>query len=268
VDPPHLEVNRNKTVDYAAPLSAEEIAKRRHRRRVGGKWAQMGRLQKDFLVSRGLLPHHRLLDVGCGPLRGGIHYVAYLEPGHYYGIEINETLLDVGYTRELPAPLRERLPRDHLRATDRFDCDFGVFFDYAIAQSVFTHVSLNHIRLCLYRVGRRLAPDGRFYATYFEAPLWHQLDRSQNGGRRWTERNAFFYYRRDLRWAAHSAGMEVRFLGDWGHPGGQRMAEFRRSRLRGRTRQLMADASVRLSPRLKRAVKRRLRRRRPQDIAQ
>ena len=64
----------------------------------------------------------------------------------------------------------EGTPRDHLRATDRFDCDFGVKFDYAIAQSVFTHVSLNHIRLCLYRVARQMQPEGRIFATFFEAP--------------------------------------------------------------------------------------------------
>lgn len=254
---PHPDEYRHKTIDYAAPLSEKRIAKGRHRRRVGRQsWQQMGRLQRDFLVGRGLLPGHRLLDVGCGPLRGGIHYVEYLDPGHYYGIEINQTLLDVGYKRELPDRLRERLPRDHLRVTERFDCDFGVNFDYAIAQSVFTHVSLNQIRLCLYRVGGKLARGGRFYATYFEAPPWHPLDRSHNNaGRRWTERNAFFYYRRDLRWAAHSVGMEVRFLGKWGHPGGQRMAEFRRSSWRGRARRLATEAAGRLSPRLKRAAK-------------
>jgi hypothetical protein len=33
----------------------------------------------------------------------------------------------------------------NLVANERFNTDFGVTFDIAIAQSVFTHVSLNHI---------------------------------------------------------------------------------------------------------------------------
>jgi hypothetical protein len=48
--------------------------------------------------------------------------------------------------------------------------NFGVESDYAIANSVFTHISLNDIRLCLYRFTQQLAPGGRFIATFFEAP--------------------------------------------------------------------------------------------------
>jgi SAM-dependent methyltransferase len=256
MDRSHTDENRNKEIDYAAPLSDEEIATRKHRKRVGGQWAVMGPLQREFMIARGLQPHHRLLDVGCGALRAGSHFVDYLEPGHYYGIDINESLIDAGYTRELPERLRERLSRDHLRVTDRFDCDFGVQFDYAIANSVFTHVSLNHVRLCLYRVGRQLAPRGRFYASYFHAPLGHPLDESRNDGRRWTERNAFFYYGGDLVWAARNADLRVQFIGAWGHPGGQRMAEFTHSRRLAQKRALTESARRILSPRLKRPLRR------------
>lgn len=78
--------------------------------------------------------------------------VDYLQPGNYYGIDINHSVLQAGYDRELDDDQRARLPAENLRATDRFDIDFGVQFDMGIAQSVFTHMSLNHIRLCLYRV--------------------------------------------------------------------------------------------------------------------
>jgi SAM-dependent methyltransferase len=221
---------RNRTFDYARPLSSDEIAAGHHRRWVGGKWTVMGPMQRDFLIAQGLMPGHRLLDVGCGALRAGIHFVEYLQPGHYYGIDINQTLLDVGYEQELPARLRERLPRDHLRATDRFGCDFGVAFDYAIAQSVFTHVSLNHIRLCLYRVAQQMGPGGRFFATFFEAPPRHPLDAPLGKSGKWTEQNPFFYYRRDLEWAARCADLELHYIGKWGHPAGQRMVEFRHSK--------------------------------------
>ncbi|MGH8868829.1 MAG: class I SAM-dependent methyltransferase [Actinomycetes bacterium] len=196
----------------------------------GSLWETVGRLQLDFLVGHGLRPHHRLLDVGCGTLRGGVRVAEYLEPGHYHGIEVNPSLLDTGYQRELTPHARERLPRENLRATDRFDCDFGVPFDYAIAPSLFSHIPLNHIRLCLYRVAHVMAPGGRFFATFSEAPKDFPLDDVQPGARgAWTERNPFFYYRGDLAWAASFSPWKASYVGDWGHPRGLKMVEFRRT---------------------------------------
>src|ERR1700678_1283527 len=42
-----------------------------HREYVGGLWEVIGKLQFDFLISRGLKPEHVFLDIACGPLRGG-----------------------------------------------------------------------------------------------------------------------------------------------------------------------------------------------------
>ena len=50
-----------------------------HREAVGGLWDEMGRLQFDFLVAQGLQPHHKMLDIGCGSMRGGRHFVNHLE---------------------------------------------------------------------------------------------------------------------------------------------------------------------------------------------
>jgi SAM-dependent methyltransferase len=219
---------RGRDIDYAKPLPKAAVRKGRHRKRVGGRWDELGALQLEFMVAQGLQPEHRLLDVGCGALRAGIRFVDYLQPSGYYGIDINETLLDAGFEHELPHHLRSKLPRDHLRATDRFDCDFGVQFDFAIAQSVFTHMSLNQIRLCLFRLADVMPPGGRLLASYFEAPRSHPLDQPRARGRLWTERNAFFYYRDDLRFAAQRAPWELRYIGAWGHPRHQRMMEFRR----------------------------------------
>ena len=67
-----------------------------HRAYVGGLWDEMGRLQFDFLARRGLRPAHYPLDVGCGSLRGGVHFIAYLEEGHYLGLEKEPALLEGG----------------------------------------------------------------------------------------------------------------------------------------------------------------------------
>jgi SAM-dependent methyltransferase len=200
-----------------------------HRKFVGGMWDELGAKQLEFVREQGLRPDQKFLDVGCGALRAGRLIAAYLDPGNYYGIDINHDLLTIGYERELDDETRARLPEANLRATDRFDADFGVRFDMAIAQSVFTHLGLNWIRLCLYRVAASMAPGGRFYATFFEESEDFPVDgisASKNG--RFTERNRYWYYPSDLEWAAERTPFQFRYIGRWQHPKGQRMVEYTR----------------------------------------
>lgn len=208
----------------------KEVAHGAHRQFVGGHWDALGRHQLEFLTRRGLSASDRFLDVGCGALRAGRLLIDTLEPGHYYGVDANLSLLQAGYDVELSDAQRARLPTANLRANDRFDVDFGVRFDMAIAQSVFTHLSLNHLRLCLVRVGRVMRPGGRLFVTFFEQPAATPLDdivvRHQGGRPFLSEQNVYWYYRKDLAWAASFGPWRFRYIGDWGHPVGQMMAEY------------------------------------------
>jgi hypothetical protein len=76
-----------------------------------------------------------------------------------------------------------------------------------------------------------MAPGGVFFATFNERPSSFPLDRiDQKAGRKpfLTERNLFWYYRSDLAWAATIAPWTFQYIGDWGHPMGQRMVAFTR----------------------------------------
>ncbi len=155
---------------YDRPLTEAEIEKGWHRELVGGLWDEMGRLQRDFLVGEGLMPNMRLLDVGCGCLRAGIHLVPYLLDGNYYGLDINESLIRAGLEIELPrAGLAGCLSPGNLLVNGRFEAfRFGVLFDMAVAQSLFTHLPGERIRDCLSQLWRCLRPGARLYATFFE----------------------------------------------------------------------------------------------------
>jgi SAM-dependent methyltransferase len=216
---------------YGAELSDAEIAAGKHREQVGGLWEQLGRLQFDFLVRDGLTPDARLLDVGCGCLRGGVHFVRYLRPGHYYGLDVNASLLRAGFEWELPqAGLAGRLPRENLLADGRFEAwRFGVLFDAALAQSLFTHLPAQAVHACLREVARCLRPGGRFYATFFEAPEGEatpELRHSPGDIVSFHDRDPYHYRPSELRALADGRQWDAQYVGEWGHPRAQRLLRF------------------------------------------
>ena len=214
---------------YDRVLNADEIAEGDHRRMIGGMWGTLGPLQLQHLVADGLAPNMRLVDIGCGSLRGGVHFVDYLDAGNYFGLDLNASLLQAGYDVELAAlGLQHKLPREQLVADDSFALSrFGVEFDVALAHSVFTHLPLNHIRRCLAEAAAVLRPGGRFYATFFERPSGHPLlepyTHQPGGITTHLERNPYHYQPDELRWCARDLPFTVRSFGQWGHPRAQRM---------------------------------------------
>jgi SAM-dependent methyltransferase len=221
--------------NYAKQLTDDQIQAGIHRKRVGSHWREVGKLQFEFLVSQGLQPEHRLLDVGCGALRGGIHFIRYLEPGHYFGIDLNHSLLKAGIDHEVPrAGLTDRMPPTNLRQTDTFACDdFGVTFDFMLSVSVFSHLPLNHLRLCLHQLAKVTEPGARYFTTYFEAPddlpLDERLRRPDQKGWTYSHRDPFHYTRADVEWVAGVGPWTFVHVGDWSHRRGQKMAQFIRT---------------------------------------
>lgn len=216
--------------DYTRDLSAEEVARGKHREWVGGRYdTEYGKTQVDFLQAHGLRPEHTVIDMGCGSFRGGRYTIDYLDPNNYYGVDANQSVMQAGYDHELTDEQRAKVPTENLRANERFDADFGVKFDYGIAQSVFTHVSLNHVRLCLYRLAKVMEPGAKFYATFFEQRPNTDLDfirSTARGKQKFSEQNVFWYYRRDMKWAASFSPWKMNYIGDWGQPAGQKMIEY------------------------------------------
>ena len=212
---------------YGRQLTEEEIRTNWHRQYVGGAWEEIGQLQFDFLCRRGLQPQHFLLDVGCGALRGGIHFARYLEESHYYGIDINASLLDAGRRELRAAGLESKRPQ--LAVSKRFEfSQFGRKFDYALAQSVFTHLPLNHIVRCLIEMHEAIAPEGTFYATFLQAPApGHLAEISHPGGAvSHYDEDAYHQSWEEIQWLAGIARLRVRLIGDWQHPRNQRMLAF------------------------------------------
>lgn len=143
---------------------------RHYRAYVGppGDYDLIGGLQFTLLFQAGLRETHRLLDLGCGSLRGGRLFIPYLRPGHYYGVEPNEWLVREGIANELGGDVLS-VKRPTFSAIDDFSLgSLGVKFDFVMAHSIVTHtfpdlavVAFSGIRDCL-------DEDGLLLATFRE----------------------------------------------------------------------------------------------------
>ena len=218
---------------YDAEAIAAGVRDGQHREIIGGLWDQMGRHQLDFLVARGLQPDSRLLDIGCGSLRLGVLAIAYLQSGRYFGTDINANLIEAGRTLELDEALRAKAPASNFAANEDFTFDFlPEAMDFAIAQSVFTHLPLNHLRRCLDRLAPHMRPGGLFFATHFlcppDAELFAPLSHPGGDIVTYDYRDPYHYRGDDMAWAMDPAVWSLEEVGDWNHPRGQKMALYRR----------------------------------------
>lgn len=217
---------------------------------VGGHWDLMGELQFSQMLAHGLTPDHKLLDIGCGALRGGVHFVKYLEPAHYFGTDLNRSLLDAGYDKELGAlDLQGRLPRQNLHTTSEFDfAKFDETFDRAIAFSLFTHLPLDVIRTCLERLADVMRPGGVFYATFFEAPenqpTFLSINHAPGEVTTYAGRDPYHQRYRDYLHMTEDLPWDVGYIGEFEHPRGQRMISFTRQGDAEQTEQSVRGLSV------------------------
>lgn len=158
---------------------AERLAEKRF---IGGAkydFERVGRAGFEVLLTEGLRPSSRVLDVGCGALRLGYWLLRFLDPGCYFGIEPNREMLELGL-RELVEPEVVERAGAHFDSGDQFDFSvFGERFDFVVARSIWTHASKTQIDTMLDSFAATCAPRGVLLASYYPAGATFKL------GHRW-----------------------------------------------------------------------------------
>ncbi len=195
-----------------------------HRGFVGGDgpmWDAIGELQFEFLKSQGLAPRHRFVDVACGSLRGGVHFIRYLDPGCYTGVDKHIELIIYGVAQELGLDgYRAKQPRFLVADDFAFSRTEGGF-EFGIAQSLFTHLTAADIFRCLVELAKASRPGCRFFATFFEAAARDNPPASHAHAR-------FAYTPDEMATLGNLAGWRPTYIGDWRHPRGQMLMEYLR----------------------------------------
>jgi SAM-dependent methyltransferase len=165
----------------------------------------------NLLTTLGLRQHHSLLDIGCGSLRIGRLLIPYLNRGKYFGVEPNEWLVDEGIRRELGETLVQ-IKRPTFFFSDSPDtiAQSKISFNFALAQSIFSHCGLDLIQAWLSAISRSLAQDGALFATF----LIGEEDSAQAG---WIYPKCVNYRPATLKRAAEEVNLRFEIL-DWKHP--------------------------------------------------
>lgn len=180
------------------------------REAVGGLWDQMGRFQLELMIKCGLKPEHRLLDFGCGSLRGGLRFVNYLDSGNYWGVDMSSQLLGAGKKFLRQQRLTGKRPNLLLVDGTEFGVLDGLEFDFAIAFGVFTDVPRDLTAELFHRISSVLVPGGVFVGTYGRSDRYIS-DPTLPG----------FWYPADFfSQLGLEAGLDVELLGGLSHPKG------------------------------------------------
>lgn len=129
---------------------------------VGGDPGTMGPWQLNWLLSLGLHADSSLLDLGCGTLRGGLHFIRFLAPGRYHGADPHPELLALGAELVLRAGLTGNAPE--LLTLEALDAS-RARYDWILTQSVLNHLDEQGLIATVSRVARLLMPDGRWAST-------------------------------------------------------------------------------------------------------
>lgn len=209
-------------------MGSKQISKRGHRSYVGAKWDTVGPLQLEFMIKNGLKNYHKLFDIGCGSLRAGVHFIHYLDSGNYFGIDCELDLIKAGIKHELSEEVYyQKRPEFIISSKFQFS-KFSSSPDFAIAQSLFTHLTLRDIRKCLQQLKAVSNKKCLFFATFDEESVTPKAKKRQGlPNPPWSHSNLTFYYNfSDIVKCAKRTGWNVEYIGEWGHPSHQQMLRF------------------------------------------
>ncbi|XP_047069868.1 uncharacterized protein LOC124677979 [Lolium rigidum] len=161
---PDEEVTNHTALPCPGELLVEE-----HHSNYGEPWAG-GRDVFEFLANAStLMPKDQVLEIGCGTLRVGLHFIRFLETGRFHCLERDELSLMAALRYELPSQgLLYKRPVI-VRGEDMDFSKFGdtVMYDLIYASAVFLHIPDALVWTGLERLAGKLRPQrGRIFVSH------------------------------------------------------------------------------------------------------
>ncbi len=119
-----------------------------------------------MLKDRGLSETSSCLEIGCGPLRAGVHIIRYLNVGGYVGIDFNPSFVEAAHEQIRRKGLQEKAPEVYLSSNAFRFIETSRKFDYAIAFSVLNHCDEQTKKQFFQTVPFLLEADGKLLISH------------------------------------------------------------------------------------------------------
>lgn len=132
-----------------------------------GFWDQLQRYQLELLLANGLQPTHSLLDIGCGPLQGGVAFIRYLESSQYVGVDIDPVRGSAAHMQVARHGLSSKNPT--LLISSNFgDEELGARkFDFFWASQILYYFDNEKLASLLAFIRKRLNRNGKFLGDIY-----------------------------------------------------------------------------------------------------
>lgn len=213
-----------KRVNYALGRRFVPSVRRMHRLEslVGpiGYWELLQEYQFTFLKNMGLRPNHTLLDIGCGPLQGGIKLIEYLDANHYFGVDLCHEPIVEAYRQVAHFKLVHKNPT--LVVSNSFGKDelANRTFNFFWMSQLLYHLPLKSVDKILQHIRTQMTPTSACYGDIIDYDI--KLDENAH----WREFKFHHHQPCDLQEVAEKAGLNMNILGrieEFGYPTGTRV---------------------------------------------
>lgn len=153
--------------DFQVSPKFRQFAKTNYRRYVGPEWAYdlKGAFQFMVCVALGLRANHHFLEVGCGSMRAGRLFLAYLDPGRYCGMDARGDVPEKAIAQEI-GEFYWHTKIGRLAINNRFYNPFEQDFDMILAHAVMIHLGYGDLALLFDSVQENLKPGGMFLGNW------------------------------------------------------------------------------------------------------
>lgn len=175
------------------------------------------------------------LDIGAGDIILGEKLSEIGTPQTFYAQDLSQPSLDAGMARLG----RAGVATSNFVTLSSDNFDFGAIgdgtVDAAFSNSLFSHLSINSILLCLRRLSLKMKPGAKYLSSMIILPIgdesapydWSYLKTKGSAVVSYPTRDPYHYAEETIRLlSSFNTGFEVAKLHDYGHPF-QRLVEFR-----------------------------------------